>query len=202
MSTRRIAILLPILALGQSAPAAPAQTLAAADDAILVVRVGGRTIGREEFTLERVADPQGRAGVTLTAVATYPPASPIRTFARFGARRLTVRIATAAGEAAREYPGGRQFLVADDSVLTLLTVAALAPPGSVQFFLPRAGRRVAGRLEDRGSDTVALGDRRLTLRHVVLTIENRAHHLWFDDAGRLMRVTVPDRDLEAERVLP
>ncbi|MCH7873864.1 MAG: hypothetical protein IH965_01025 [Gemmatimonadetes bacterium] len=201
MTARVSAILLPVLVLWQSAAPIAAQSIPAADEGVLIVRSAGRVVGREEFALRRVTDARGRNGLTLSAISTYPPADPIRTLVRFAPRRVTVRLATATGEAAREYPTAGRYIIADDSVFALFVLAADGVPGPVRVYLPRSGRRVSGTLEDFGLQPTALGQEIRELRHLVLRIEGRLHHLWYDTAGRLMKVAVPARDVVAERRL-
>lgn len=201
MVARVSAILLPVLLLWQSAALIAAQSIPAADEGVLIVRSAGRVVGREEFVLRRVGDASGRNGLTLSAVSTYPPADPNRTLVRFAPRRVTVRLATATGEAAREYPTAGRYIIADDSVLALFVLAADGVPGPVLVYLPRSGRRVSGTLKDFGLQPTALGREIRELRHLVLQIEDSLYHLWYDTAGRLMKVAVPARDMVAERRL-
>ncbi|GBD31193.1 hypothetical protein HRbin33_00141 [bacterium HR33] len=188
---------------------------------------GGEIIGSEEFSLRR-GRASGGEGFTLATTASYPPRgggialSPVvelgpdslpvlvqfdvfgdgqrRIYARFGQRRLTLRIVRPGGEAAREYPSSGRNWVADDSVFGLYALPPKRAPGPVQLFNPRTERRVAGRLTDRGTGRVLVGGVAHTLQHLVLETENGLRHLWFDSSGRLMKVEIPAAGLTAERV--
>ncbi len=196
------------------------------DSGRLTIFRGTEVIGSEEFTLRR-GRASGGDGFTLATTATYPPRgggvafSPVvelgpdslpvlvqfdvfgdgqrRIYARFGPRRLTLRIVRPKGEAAREYPSSGRNWVADDSVFALYAVPPGRAPGPVHLVNPRAERRVAGRLADRGTDRVLVGGVAHTLEHLVLETETGPRHLWFDGSGRLMKVEIPGAGLTAER---
>lgn len=179
--------------------AAPVAAQAAtSDSARLVVTQDGQPIGTEDFAY-RV----GAAGVdptTVTFVATTNGAPrQLRAGITIGARRITVRIATADGETGREYPGGPNAVVADERILALYALLARHDPGPVTVYGPPPGGRRPGTLEDAGQvrlpGTNAPG-RKLTLRSGEDVVD-----VWFDVAGRLMRVEIPSRRLVAERVV-
>ena len=124
---------------------------------VLLVRQGGREIGREEFTLTQRRG-RGAPGTTLTATASYPPTAPTTRLAASLERtpegalakfqldvespagttvilaagsgaRLIVRTVAKGSESGRELPGGPDVVLLDDSVYSLLTqVADLATP--------------------------------------------------------------------------
>lgn len=182
-------------------PLQAASQIPPVDEAVFVVRANGQVVGREEIALRQVTDATGRPGWTLSVINEYPHTASVRTFARFGARRVTIRIATIGGETAREYPNRANTLLADEWVLGLYAAAAATEPGPVSVLYPRAGTRVAGTLEDRGMEQTTMGAAGRTLRHVVLTLPDDTHHIWFDGQGRLMKVAIPSRNLVAERQL-
>ncbi len=182
-------------------PQQAASQIPPVDEAVFVVRANGQVVGREEIALRQVTDATGQPGWTLSVINQYPHTASVRTFARFGSRRVTIRIATIGGETAREYPNRANNVLADEWVLGLYAVAAATEPGPVSILYPRAGTRAAGTLEDRGMERTTLGTVGRTLRHVVLTLPDDTHHLWFDGQGRLMKVTIPSRNLVAERQL-
>jgi hypothetical protein len=64
----------------------------------------------------------------------------------------------------------------------------------------RAGRREQLTLTDSGSGPLAVRHGTATVRHLTLAGgANEIVHLWLDDQGRLVRVTIPSRKLVAER---
>jgi hypothetical protein len=168
----------------------------ASDSARLIVTQRGAPVGSEDFAFRSGSGPEG---VTLSFVATTNGGlEPLRVAVTTGQRRLTVRVATAAGEAAREYPGGRQAVVADERVLSLYALLAHVDPGPVTVYGPPPGGRRSGTLEDAGTGPPPGGG--LPLRHLTLRSGEDVVQVWLDAAGRLIMVEIPSRDLRAERV--
>lgn len=193
----------------------------------LLIRRGEEVIGSEEFSLRR-GRASGGEGYTLAARASYPPRgtrvalAPVvelgpdslpalvqfdvlgegqrRVYARFGSRRLTIRIVRPDGEAAREYPASPRSWVADDSVFALYAIPPGRTPGEIDLVHPRTERRSTARLSDRGTERVLMGGVAHTLHHLVLETSEGPRHLWYDSSGRLMKVELPALNLEAERV--
>jgi hypothetical protein len=213
----RAAALLLLLA-HQTSPA-----LAQADAPItLIVKQGGKEVGRENFTLTKGRG-RGAAGSTLSATARYPAAAPTtrltavleRTaefaIAKFqldvegpggttvilaagSGARLIVRTVATGSESGRELPGGPDVVLLDDDVHSLYSaVADLATP---------AGKRLTGifpRTGKRASFTARLettgqGD---TIR-IVLT-GDVAGTLQTDREGRLQRLELPAQNKVVSR---
>jgi hypothetical protein len=138
---------------------APAGPLLAQEssDTKLVVRQGGREIGREEFRLTQGRG-RGAPGTTLQATARYPannptlrigatlertpesalakfqldvegPGGPTVILAAGSGARLIIRTVAKGSEAGRELPGGPDVVLLDDNVFSLyVAVADLATP--------------------------------------------------------------------------
>jgi hypothetical protein len=163
------------------------------DSGTLIVRQSGQIVGQEEFSLERVS-----GGLNVRVTASYPPAAQNRVIASFGPRRITVRLASDGTEVAREYRGGGRTLVVAEHALSLYAVAGGLEPGPVTLDGPASAGRGSATLEDRGREPVpGRGDtqgRRMALRAGPEQVE-----LWYDDAGRLLRIAIPAKDLTAER---
>jgi hypothetical protein len=213
----RAAALLLLLAY-QASPA-----LAQADAPLtLVVKQGGKEIGRESFTL---AEGRGRGspGTTLSATARYPATvaatrltavlerTPQFAIAKFqldvdspsgttvilaagSGARLIVRTVATGSESGRELPGGPDVVLLDDEVHSLYSaVADLATP---------AGRRLTAifpRTGKRASftarlDTAGQGE---TTR-IVLT-GDVAGTLLTDTQGRLQRLELPAQNKVVSR---
>jgi hypothetical protein len=169
----------------------------ASDSARLIVMQGGAPVGSEDFAFRSGS---GSEGATLSFVATTNGGpEPLRVAVTTGQRRLTVRVATSAGEAAREYPGGSQAVVADERVLSLYALLAHVDPGPVTVYGPPPGGRRTGTLEDRGSEPRPGGGP--PLRHLTLRSGQDVVDVWLDAAGRLIIVEIPSRELRAERVV-
>jgi hypothetical protein len=186
-------LLLPLLAL--SDPAGTGQLTH--DSGRLIVRQRDAIIGQEEFSLDRVEGGAGE-GTNLIVSAHYPPAVPNRVVASFGSRRITVRLASDGTEVAREYPGGSRTIVVADHALSLYCVSGALAAGPVTVVEPGASGRRAGTLEDRGQDHLP-GVRGGPVRHMALTSGADVVDLWYDAAGRLLRIAIPGKDLTAER---
>jgi len=185
---------LPLACLLVAAPLAGQRP--ASDSARLIVMQAGAPVGSEDFAFRSAAGPDGAA---LSFVATTNGGlEPLRVAVTTGQRRITVRVATTGGEAAREYPGGRQAVVADERVLSLYALLAHVDPGPVTVYGPPPGGRRTGTVEDAGTGSPPGGGpplRRLTLRTGEDVVQ-----VWLDAAGRLIQVEIPSRDLRAERV--
>ncbi len=194
------------------------------DAGTFVISRAGAVVGREEFTVRR-----GRStapdGYTITATAAYPPASPTvtlapvlelgpdslpvqvqfdvfgdgqaRVYARFAPHRITLRVVRPGGESARELPATGRTLVVDDSVFALYAIRPT--PGLLQVMAPRTGARLSAELLERGTERTTLQGVTHPLAHWVLRLGPEERHLWYDEAGRLMRVDLPALSLSAER---
>jgi hypothetical protein len=131
------------------------------------------------------------------------PREPQRVLGQLGRNRFTVRTVSKNLERAREFPLRAPAVVLDDDVFALYQVVAwFARPAPVTLtaVVARAGRRETLTLADSGAQPVGMSRGTMTLRHLTLTGgTNQLVHLWFDPAGRLVRLTIPTRNLVAER---
>ena len=128
------------------------------DRGTLVIMQQGRLVGQEEFVVERGRRSGAPDGFTIASVVSYPAEQPTRRLTsvvefgpdsqpaatlveaqdgelrrvliRLGPRRVTVRLVTPSGEAAREYPSAQRHLVLDDSLFAPHAVALPLPPGA------------------------------------------------------------------------
>lgn len=224
VNPRRVSLALAVLT-ATAVPAVSAAPQGPILDAgTLVISRSGAVVGREEFTVRRGRS-GGPDGYTITSTATYPPASPrvtlspavelgpdsipvqvqfdihgdgqARVYARFGPRRVTLRVVRPGGESARELPATGREIVADDSVFGLYAI----PParGTRQAVFPRSGARLPAEVVDRGTERTTLQGVPRELRHDVLRLGSQERHLWYDQDGRLMKVEIPALSLMAER---
>jgi hypothetical protein len=213
----RAAALLLLLA-HQTSPA-----LAQAEASIsLIVQLGGKEVGREDFTLTKGRG-RGATGSTLSATARYPATGPTtrltavleRTaefaIAKFqldvespsgttvilaagSGARLIVRTVATGSETGRELPGGPDIVLLDDQVHSLYSaVADLATP---------AGKRLTAifpRTGKRASFTARLetSGQGETIR-IVLT-GDLAGTLLTDTEGRLQRLELPAQNKVVSR---
>ena len=132
------------------------------------------------------------------------PREPARILGQRGRGRLTVRTLGRGTERAREFPLAGPVVVLDDSVFALYRfVAWYARPEAtlVTGVFPRAGRRESLTLQDDGVQPTILNHAATSLRHVTVAGGASALvHLWFDAAGRLLKVDIPSRRLTVERM--
>ena len=188
--------------------------LAQADAPItLIVKQGGKEVGREDFTLT-TGRGRGAPGTTLSAKARYPTTAPTtrltavleRTaefaIAKFqldvegpggttvilaagSGARLIVRTVATGSESGRELPGGPDVVLLDDEVHSLYSaVADLATS---------AGKRLTGifpRTGKRASFTARLESGQGESKRIVLT-GDVAGTLLTDAEGRLQRLELP-----------
>ena len=213
----RAAALLLLLA-QQTSPA-----LAQADAPItLIVKQGGKEVGREDFTLT-TGRGRGAAGTTLSATARYPAAAPTtrltavleRTaefaIAKFqldvegpggttvilaagSGARLIVRTVATGSESGQELPGGPDVVLLDEEVHSLYSaVADIATP---------AGKRLTAifpRTGKRASFTARLEAGQGETKRIVLT-GDIAGTLLTDTEGRLQRLELPGQNKVVSRV--
>lgn len=192
------------------------------DAGTLVISRGGVAVGREEFTVRRGTS-SGPDGFTIATTARYsvlrsialspvvelgPDTLPVqvqfdvfgdgqaRVYVRFAPRRITVRVVRPSGESAWELPATGRTLVADDSVFGLYAIRPA--PGPLQILTPRNGQRTPAELVRLGTERTTLQGVSHQLEHWVLRGKD-VRHLWYDQAGRLMRVELPGLSLTAER---
>jgi hypothetical protein len=216
MGLRAVALLL-LLAYQPS----PASAQAGAP-VTLIVKQGGKEIGREDFTLTKGRG-RGAAGTTLSATARYPATVPatrltavLERTAEFAiakfqldvdspsgttvilaagtGARLVVRTVATGSESGRELPGGPDVVLLDDEVHSLYSaVADLATP---------AGKRLSA-LFPRTGKRAAFTARQASAAQgeaarIVLT-GDIAGTLVTDSEGRLRRLELPAQDKVVSR---
>lgn len=213
---RPIALFVPALMLLSTGSVA--QQGRVLDAGTLLVRVDSRLVAREEFVLRSGRTSGANTGFMLTTTVVYPPeypqqrltavieyepdsqpaaarfevVQPPRTVLyRLGSRRMTVRIGTPDGEAAREYPGGGAQVALDDSVFGYHAVLGAHRPGTARTFSSRGDRGQAIQIEDLGVEPTTVGSVSQRLHHIRLTGGPVDRHLWFDAQGRLVQITIP-----------
>ena len=216
MGYRAAALLMLLLA--PSRPTAAQQGAAT----VLVVRQGGREIGREEFTLAS-GRARGAAGSTIAATAKYPPTAPTtrlaavlertpdKALAKFqldvespagttvilaagSGARLIVRTVAKGSESGRELPGGPDVVLLDDQVYSLLSQVA---------DLATASGRPLTAIYPRTGRRLALNARRESpgeggATRTVVSGDLSAT-LVTDPAGRVVKVELPGQDIVVQR---
>jgi hypothetical protein len=192
------------------------------DQGTLVVRTADAIIAREQFVLAASAD-----GFVLTATSLYPPrrtrvtlesrvevgadslpdlatvttsnGADGRVAAQFGSRRITVRVASSRGESVREHPAPERYLVVDDSIFALYALPPGMSSGPVRLFALRGGTRSDVTLTNRGLQPTTLNGTQRNLVELALESADGERLIWFDRAGRLMKVEDRIAGITAER---
>lgn len=203
-----------------------AQERGVIDEGAFVITEGTTVVGQEEFTI-RQGRSGAPDGVTITATATYPPSRPTRAVTvrlelgadsepvsaeiqdrsdsrravvmAFRARRITVRMVTPGGESVREHPRRPRTLLSASSVYSIFHLVSGMTAGDLWAITPSGDPPEAGRLTDLGADRIRVKGVERPLRHVSLDLGSETHHLWFDQQGRLIQVSIPARNLKAVR---
>ena len=199
------------------------------DVGTFTIRQEGARVGREQFSLRRVGSAEGvefelrsEAAIGDRRIATRLEAdsagTPMRYSAevrvgatlvlRLGGQRTRGRFATLArtdrGEAAREYllPAGAVVLEVESFHLAALLLRGRE--GRTDFVVralaPMENRERDVRVTlDAAADTVVVAGVRLAASRWVIDDSGDRRVLWTDADGRVLRVTVPARGLDAIR---
>jgi hypothetical protein len=117
----------------------------------------------------------------------------------FRPRRITVRMVTPGGESVREHPRRPRTLL---SIRAMFSVFAILPgmtSGDLWTITPSGDPPKRGRLTDHGTDRIRVKGVERPLRHLSLDVESEVHHLWFDQQGRLIQVSIPAQNVRAVR---
>jgi len=199
------------------------------DRGVLLITRDAATIGREEFVLLRGSSgAPGQSGFTVTSTVLYPADRPetsvnamvefgadsVPTMSRYevgngevvrvvmglGARRITVRTLTRAGESAREYPARERHLVMDDSVFAAHAIPPGAAARATRSITLSGVRGETLRIVDHGMEPTTVGPDRPVLRHVTVSSPAETRQLWYDEDGRLMKLVIPTRNITVIRI--
>lgn len=222
MSTSRpFRIVLPALLV---ASALPAQATRIADEGSFTIMVAGRTVGRENFRITAV--PRGESVVYLakaevafgdrkispelhtdgngTAIDYKVTRSGDDTEVWDGAisrGRLSTRITTERGPAAREFivPAGAMILD-DDLQHQLYFIVRRTKSGRVPVIIPHRNTQATFTVATVGNEPLQVGTEEVTATHVtVLEPGGERRDVWVDAAGRVLRVEDSARRMVAMR---
>ena len=206
---------------------APIRTL---DEGTFLVSRGGAPTGRESFRIskaERGAAEAYRATAqvvigdrrivpTLTCDSLGAPLSydvsvqggtdPMaRLQARARPGRFSSMLRTREGESTREYVVPSAVVVLDDDIvhqLYFLTIGGRRS-GSVTVLAPRTGIQAVAALQSLGPSSVDIGGVSVVGTHLVLTAPGFARReFWVDAGGRVLRASIPERGIIAQRDEP
>jgi hypothetical protein len=106
------------------------------------------------------------------------------------------------GESTREYVVPSGVVVLDDDVIHQLYFLTMGGrrSGTITVLAPRTGAQGVARLLDLGPSPIDVGGRQIPATHMSLTAPNFARReFWIDSGGRILRATIPDRGIVAQR---
>lgn len=212
---------LPLLAL----PALlGAQASALIDDGTFTITRRGAPVGREAFRIARVAAAGGQvyrgSGTTVvedrryaTVLGTDSTGIPVSYEARlsYGGKnlriegrgrpgRFSVLSSTAGGESAREYVLDNGALLMEEEVfLHFFFVPLAAANARVSVIVPRTPQQSWFDVASVGSESVDIAGVKIPARRYSISSNGLARDVWVDHLGRLLKVSIPDKDLVALR---
>lgn len=205
-------------------PAAAMAQRPLVDEGTLLVSRGGTPIGRESFRVQ-VAE-NGRyltatsqasfGGLKVSPALSVDSASGAPVLYRVELRspetgverlqatgrpgRLSAVAQRAGGEAAKEYVfSGNAVILEEDVYHHYAMLTLTGRTGAVTVVIPRRGEQRRATIADRGSASIQVGGRAVEARHFTLQVNGEQHELWADASGRLLKVAIPARGVEAVR---
>jgi hypothetical protein len=226
--TNRYASKLALLAITLFPAGLLAQT-GAQDEGTFEVQVGDRPVGTEEFSIRQLgagttADfvatgrvqvilPGGGLDLTTSLRSSGIQADPVvyevtvggdsprRIVGSVGSGRFSAKIMTPSGEQLREYVASSGATILDEGVAHhYYFLTRRTRNGRVPILIPRENRQVMAQVSDRGEESVNIRGTQVTLYHIVVQPEGGdERHVWVDDLGRVIRVSIPSRSYVATR---
>ena len=200
------------------------------DRGTFVLSSGGREVGREVFTIQRIGT--GDAQVTVaTGSLALRDGRTVKTILRLvgttmvlneyeasvsGSDTLEVRVVRDGnrlrtrtvgpwGEEAREYPARAATVILDDGVvhhyfLLGALLEAFGTDTQIHAVAPLAEMDELSVHADVGSETIEVAGERVETTRIRLSSGGDSRTAWFDGSGRLVRVVLAARGLEAVRL--
>jgi hypothetical protein len=115
-------------------------------------------------------------------------------------RRFVARTRTPSGQQEREFratPGA--VLLEEDVAHQYWFLSQLAEGSEVTALVPRAASQHRVVVRSARPESIELDGTPVQSRHVTLEVDDRAHEVWYDADGRVLRVLVPATGFSAER---
>lgn len=195
------------------------------DEGTFLITRGGAPIGRESFRISRSQSASGEAYrataqvalgdrrivPTLTCDSAGSPLTydvsvqggpdPARLQARARPGRFSSMLRTRDGESTHEYVVPSGVVVLDDDVVHQLFFVTLGRrSGSLTILAPRTGVQALATLDNRGASSVNIDGNSIPATHFVLSAAGFARReFWIDAAGRVLKVSIPDHGMIAQR---
>lgn len=206
--------------------AVAAQNSAVVDEGTFMVSRNGSPIGRESFRIVRAPAPGGQAyearsrsalgriristilgtdslGVPVSYESELSTGAAVteRLKGRGRPGRFSVLVQTRSGEAAREYVLGNGALLIDEDVIHQYYFLRLAGRhADFNIIGPRSHQQARFHYENRGSEMVEIaGQKIVSQRFALIAASGSARELWLDGNGRLLKISIPERNLVAVR---
>lgn len=201
-----------------------AQASALIDDGTFTISRKGSPIGREAFRIARVPGAGGQvyrgSGTTViedrrytTVLGTDSTGLPVAYEARLSydgknlriegrgrPGRFSVLSSTTGGESAREYVLENGALLMEEEVFLHFFFVPLAAASSrVAVIVPRAAEQSIHAIIARGSETVEIAGVKVPARRFSISSDGASRDVWVDALGRLLKVSIPDKELVALR---
>ena len=162
------------------------------------------SIGERRIVPSLSTDSLGSAVTYEVAVRDGAESSGLQARARPG--RFSALVRTPHGESAKEYVVPSNLVILDGDLAHQLFFVTLGNrrSGSITTVDPRAGVQATVTLENRGAETIDVGGKAIATTHFVLTSSSGGsrREFWADPAGRVIKVSSPDRGLVAIRDEP
>lgn len=220
--SRRLLAALPFLALIPTALFAQASALI--DDGTFTISRKGAPVGREAFRIARVPGPGVQvyraSGTTVvedrrysTVLGTDSAGMPVsyeakltyegkslRIEGRGRPGRFSVLSSTTGGESAREYVLENGALLMEEEVFLHFFFVPLASGiSSVSVIVPRSAQQTAFTVASRGEESVEIAGVKVAGRRFTISSNGLQRDVWVDALGRLLKVSIPERELVALR---
>lgn len=216
--------LLRVLALITLPAALSAQASALIDDGTFTISRKGSPIGREAFRIARVPAAGGQvfraSGTTVmedrrytTVLGTDSTGLPVAYEARLTYEGKNLRIegrgrpgrfsvlsTTTGGESAREYVLENGALLMEEEVFLHYFFVPLAAANSrVAVIVPRSAHQDSHSIAAKGTETVEIAGVKVPARRFSISSDGASRDVWVDALGRLLKVSIPEKDLVALR---
>lgn len=197
------------------------------DEGSFVITRNGRPAGREDFSIRTTPLTGGGSMFLAKATASYgdrrlapvlqadstgipvqysietrdDATGPAQTLAaKAYPGRFSARMKNAQGESAKEYVLNDGALLLDDDVMHQLWFVTRSTQNPVWAMVPRRGAQVQLRVTTVGQETLLLGGRQLSAKHLRIAESGGIERdLWLDSAGRLLKIVIPSAGLVAVR---
>lgn len=200
-----------------------AQASALIDDGTFTISRKGSPIGREAFRIARLPGSGGQVyrvtGTTVvedrrytTVLVTDSTGLPISYDARLAYEGRNLRIegrgrpgrfsvlsSTTGGESAREYVLENGALLIEEEVFLHYFLVPLAGSTPVAVIVPRAAAQSSFAIVRKGTETLEIAGVKVPARRFSLSSDEDSRDVWVDSLGRLIKVSIPDKDLVALR---